>query len=138
MLQEDISNLPVSLESMEIMDTARLLAIYSTSKERMGIRHLFAAILMVGRKGTLGHIKEVCSSMGLSLHELAEKFIEHALSAFPKDDSYLWASQFRTGVMQNLEKLEKAPRPPVEEQAAPEAVETEQKLSPEEMELPPT
>ncbi len=97
----------ISDETLDIMESARLLAIYSTRREVIGVRHLFGGLLLSGHDRTLLYADVICRDIGNSLQNLVEQFIEHTVSSFPNDDSTVWMSQFRSGTEERLAVIAK-------------------------------
>ena len=94
-------------EVLDILESARLLAIYSTRKEQIGVRHFLAGLLLTCKDRTLEHFSELANSVKISLGDLVEQFIKNTLASFKHDDQSLWMSQFRAGMLDRLDALEK-------------------------------
>jgi len=94
-------------EVLDILESARLLAIYSTRKEQISVRHFLAGLLLTCKDRTLEHFSELANSVKISLGDLVEQFIKNTISSFEHDDQSLWMSQFRAGMRDRLDILEK-------------------------------
>jgi hypothetical protein len=97
----------LSSEVLNILESARLLAIYSTRREEISIRHLLAGLLMVARDETLELFASYAQSVEISLEELVQHFIDYTVDEFGKDDKSVWLSQFRSGVNARLSQFDK-------------------------------
>jgi len=102
-----VADFIVNDEVLDILESARLLAIYSTRKENIGVRHFLAGLLLTCKDRTLEYFAELANSVGISLRDVVEQFIENTLAGFERDDRSLWMSQFRAGMLDRLDALEK-------------------------------
>ncbi|MDJ0655690.1 MAG: P-loop NTPase fold protein [Xanthomonadales bacterium] len=94
------------VEALYILEAARLFAIYSTRKEEIGVRHLVAGILTACRERTLAQIERHTESVGISLRDFVQQFVDHTVAEFSNDDSSAWLSQFRAGANVRLDSFE--------------------------------
>jgi predicted nucleic acid-binding Zn-ribbon protein len=96
----------ISYEVLDILESARLLAIFSTRREEIGVRHILAGLMMAGKDATLLLLESYARSAGMALADLVDSFIDYTVEAFSQDDGSVWLSQFRPGVNERLRLFE--------------------------------
>ena len=106
-LDPEMSNYIISAEILNIMESARLLAIYSTRKEEIGFRHFLGGFLLASKDSTLIRLEELTRLMDSSVHDLMDLLTNHIVSMFPRDDKSLWMSILTSGVQERLNLIEK-------------------------------
>jgi len=102
----DTKGFYLSDEVLNTLESARLLAIYSTRKEAISVRHLLAGLLLVCKDRTLSMLEIHADAAGIPLRELVQEFINYTVAEFRHDDSSVWMSQFRSGVSARLDAFE--------------------------------
>lgn len=95
----------ISGEILNIMESARLLAIHSTRKEEITLRHFLGAILLSGSDRTLEYLDRVSSRVDLDLEGLPGPFLEYVETTFPEDEKSLWSRRFRDAVNERIGAL---------------------------------
>ncbi len=93
----------VTREAVEILESARLLAISSTRGEEIGVRHFLAGLLHAGSGETLSRFDSLCEVAGRSLGDFVNEFITTTARAFPDDDRRTWARSFRQAMEERLD-----------------------------------
>lgn len=96
--------LAVRRDALAVLESARLLAISSASKEEIGVRHFFAGLLQAGDSSTLAHLAELCEKLDVTLGALVTGFVETTATRFKQDHTATWIRSFRAVMEERLDR----------------------------------
>ncbi len=103
---ELLERLRMSIEALDIAEAARQLAIRTTGRDRISIRHLTGALLMAGRGGLLQMIENDCLRGERTLADFVDELAKYVVATFPQDDTTTWLSQWKPAVDARLHEFD--------------------------------